>query len=397
MLIDMSIQRFALAASFLLGQVSASTPVASSPVRSSQAHVPTVSCRTELGLNSVKSVPTTTVTRVAHDHTPVVIYSTVQDTVTVTPSTSTATATEYDTTTITSTADTVTDTFSTTSTEYDTATVTLTDDPVTVTVYTTISSTSTSISTISTSAGFTPIVDTFATPTVYKRSLDEEENCSPWLDEYKYPQKVECFEKVVLKTTSISTVTESPSTTTAATPSTAVTETSTITSNSVIVPSDVSTTLSYSTTATITETTLVAGETTTVTSTTTAVVSTATASYYGACAANNIATSPLSSDFGSFAGEYVNVVQFTHIPGQGLSVGNTDSAYDCCVSCIQTSNCAFSYFMAVESSTNYCYLVETNTCSATSVYATVYTDSNPTTINLSNGNCGHYVGTNSPF
>ncbi|KAJ5684633.1 uncharacterized protein N7477_000978 [Penicillium maclennaniae] len=393
----MSIHRFALAASFLLGQVSASTPAASSPVRSSQAHVPTVSCRTELGLNSVKSVPTTTVTRVAHDHTPVVIYSTVQDTVTVTPSTSTATATEYDTTTITSTADTITDTFSTTSTEYDTATVTLTDDPVTVTVYTTISSTSTSISTISTSSGFTPIVDTFATPTAVKRSLDEDENCSPWLDEYKYPQKVECYEKVVLKTTSISTVTESPSTTTAATPSTTVTETSTITSNSVVVPSDVSTTLSYSTTSTITETTLVAGETTTVTSTTTAVVSTATASFYEACAANNIATSPLTSDYGSYAGKYINVVQFTRISGEGMSVGSTDTAYDCCVSCIQTSDCALSYFMAVSGGSNYCYVITTTTCSATSNYATVYTYGNPTTINLANGNCGHYVGTEAPL
>lgn len=388
----MSIQRLTLAAGLLLGQVSASTPAVSSSVPSSQAYIPSVSCRTVLGASSVASVPTTTNTRVVHDPTPVVIFSTTQDTITVTPAVSTTTVTDYETTTVTSTADTVTDTFSTTSTEYDTATVTLTDDPVTATIYYTISTTSTSTSTIATSSGFTPIADTLPTASVYKRSLVEEDSCSPWLDDYKYPKEVKCREKVIIKTTTVSTLTEPPFTTIAPTPSTTVTVTSTITSDSVVVPSDVSTTLSYSTTSTITETSYAAGETSTVTSTTTAVAALATASYYDACAANNIASSPLSSDFGSMAGEYINVLSFTNIPGESLTVGNTNSAYDCCVSCIESPNCAMSYYNAVSSSVQYCYLIHTTTCSATSTYASAFVYGSSTNIELSNGNCGYVKG-----
>ena len=388
----MSIQRLTLAAGLLLGQVSSSTPAASSSVPSSQAYIPSVSCRTVLGTSSVESVPTTTFTRVVHDPTPIVIFSTTQDTVTVTPAVSTATVTDYETTTVTSTAYTVTDTFSTTSTEYDTMTVTLTDDPVTATIYTTVSTTSTSTSTVATSSGFTPIADTMPTASAYKRSLTEDDSCSPWLDDYKYPKEVKCREKVIIKTTTVSTLTEAPFTTIAPTPSTTVTVTSTVTSDSVVVPSDVSTTLSYSTTSTITETSYAAGETSTVTSTTTAVVALATASYYDACAANNIAGSPLSSDFGSMAGQYIYLISFTNVPGESLTVGNTASAYDCCVSCIESSNCAMSYYNAISSSVQYCYLIHTTTCSATSTYASAYVYSSSTTIELSNGNCGYVKG-----
>ena len=388
----MPIHGFVVAAGFLLGQVAAITPAASSPVASSQAYVPSVSCRTQLGTSSLALVPTTTITRTIHDPTPVVVFATTQDTVTVTPDASTVTITNYETTTAVSTAYTVTDVFSTTSTEYDTATVTIIPAAVTAIVPITISTTSTSTSTVASSSGFSPIAETLPTATAAKRSLTEQDDCSSWLDDYEYPQEVECHQKIIVKTTTVSTVTEPPATATAVTPISTVTVTSTITSTSILVPSDVSTTLSYSTTSTITETTFAVAETTTVFSTTTAVAAVATATFYEACGSSNIAGDPLSSEFGSFAGQYMYLIAFTKVPGESLTVGDTSSAYDCCVSCMESSTCAMSYYNAVSSSIKYCYLIHSTTCSQSSVYAKASTHDTSATIQMSNGNCGRVVG-----
>jgi hypothetical protein len=386
----MSIHRFALVVGLLLCQVSATTPAASSAPFSSQAHVSIATCKTELGTESVRSVPTTTITRTIHDPTPVIVLTRTQVTITVTPAVSTETLTDYETTTIVSTASTITDTFSTTSTEFDTATVTLTPAPVTTTIFATLSTTSTSTSTIATSAGFTPVADTLPPSATLKRSLVEnEESCSPYLDDYKYPRKVVCHEQNIIKATTVSTITESPITATATADTSTVTVTNTITSSSVVLPSDVSTTLSYSTTSTITETTVAAGETDTVTSTTTVVGATTATSFYAACATNNIAGLPLSSDFGSAAGKYIYLLAFSHITGQTLRVGNTASAYDCCVSCIESPTCAMSYYNQVSSSVKYCYLMSTTVCSPSTNYATVLLQDAATTMQVSNGNCGH--------
>ncbi|KAJ5118469.1 hypothetical protein N7448_010176 [Penicillium atrosanguineum] len=388
----MSITRFALAVGFLLGHVSAKPSGVSSLAASSQAHTPIVSCRTKLAMTSVALVPTTTITRQVHDPTPLVILSTTRDTVTVTPVV-TVTGIDYETSTVTSIADTITDTFSTTSTEFDTATVTITPDPSTTTVFATVSTTSTSTTTISASAGFTPLAGTMPTPTAVKRSLPEEEDeCSPGLDDYKYPEEVICHEKIILKTTTVSTVTGSPVTLTATASTTTVTITTTITTSSVIVPTDVSTTLSYSTTSTITETSSALAETSTVTATSTVTGALAIATTLGACAANNIAGLPLSSDFGSFAGQYIFEIEFTRIAGQRLTVGDTTSAYDCCVSCQEDSNCAMSYYIGSGASTHYCYLMETTICSFSYNYAVAYVGNSVTTMQMSNGNCGHGNG-----
>lgn len=342
------------------------------------------------------SVPTTTLTRNIHDRRPIVTFTTTQDTVTETPATFTLSLTDYETTTITVTEDTITDTFSTTSTAFDTATVTITDDPVTSTIYTTVSTTSTTTSTITTSDGFTPIADTLPTPTAFRRALVNEDDCpeGPWVDDYQYPLEVECHEKIIFKTTTTSTITAVPITTTTATPTTTATETSTISTTLVVVPSDVSTTLSYSTTSTLTETTYVPRETTTVTSTVTAVAAVATATFLESCAANNLAGAPLSSEFGSTAGQYINEISFGGIPGRSISAGASDSAYDCCVGCIETSDCAFSWFDG-GSSPGYCYLILTSTCSTTSTYGVAGLASYSTTWQLSNGNCGRVEGTDS--
>ncbi|KAJ5930350.1 hypothetical protein N7466_005843 [Penicillium verhagenii] len=386
----MSLLRFALAGLLLqLGHAAAGS--VSSPIPSSQAYKHSATCRTVLGTSSVTSVPTTTLTRRIHDPTPIVVFSTVQDTVTVTPSESTITESHYETTTVTSIETPVTDTFSTTSTEYDTMTATTARESITLTIFSTISITSTATATIATSSGFTPVADTLATPSTYKRSLVLENDCSPYIDDFEYPQEVICEEKVILKTTTTSTVTTAPATTTAVTPSTTVIVTNTITSTSVLVLADISTTLSYSTTSTITVTTLAPVVTDTVTATT-VVTAVTTTSQYAACATNNIAGFPLSSDFGSFAGLYIYDINFASISGFTLIVGNSDSAYDCCVSCQEYSNCAMSFYQVVSSTVNYCYLAQSTVCSATSNYATAYLSETANTYEISNGNCGHYNG-----
>ncbi|KAJ5915873.1 hypothetical protein N7454_010780 [Penicillium verhagenii] len=387
----MSISRLALAA-FLLGHASAGNIQSSAPV-SSQAHVHTAVCHTVIGLTSVASVPTTTITRRIHDPTPVVVFSTVQDTVTVTPSVSTLTETDYETTTITSTASTITDVFSSTSTEYDTATLTVTPNDVTSTVSETVSVTITSTATIGTSAGFSPIADTF-TSLAYnaqKRSLDLEldleSDCGPQIDDYKYAQEVICHEKIIIKTTTISTVTEAPASATAATPSTTVTETNTITTSSVVVPDDVSTTLSYSTTSTITETSTAPAVTDTVTSTATVVAAITTTSAYAACATNNVAGSPLSSEFGLMEGDYITYLSWGTVPGYGTSVlTSVASGEACCISCMELDDCAFSFYSP---SYKYCYRITTTTCSASTVYGTGgVSASSSISYEVSNGPCG---------
>ncbi|PYH86274.1 hypothetical protein BO82DRAFT_350526 [Aspergillus uvarum CBS 121591] len=395
----MSLKFIPLVAGLLLGQAAANVPVpSSSPVASSsqiqsQARA-SVYCHTKLGTSSVSGVlPTSTITRTRHDPTAVVITSTIQGTVTETPALVTVTSTDYVTIILTSTADTVTDTFSTTSTDFTTSTTVVTLPTVTNTVATTVTTTTTSTSTVATSAGFTPLAESLPTATAAKRSLldTEEEDCAAWLDDYQYPQAVECHEKIVVKTTSVETVTAVPITTTAAGSTTTTTVTNTVLTSSVVVPSDVSTTLSFSTTSTITETATAPAVTTTVTSTNTVSVVSST-TMLGACATNNVPSLPFSSDYGNFAGQYTYLLSFTNVPGESLTVGNTASAYDCCVSCQESSTCAMSYYNHLTSSVSYCYLIHTTTCNSASTYAKASIHSSAATIQMSNGPCGQVRG-----
>ncbi|KAJ5939710.1 hypothetical protein N7466_002844 [Penicillium verhagenii] len=380
----------------LLCPVDASTSLSyhpSSPI-SSQAHIHTAVCHTSIGLTSVASVPTTTITRRIHDPSPVVVFSRTQETVTITPSESTLTVTDYETTTVTSTASTVTDVFSTTSTEFDTVTSTVTPADITSTAYSTVSISATITATIAASATFTPIADTLTTTTaLVARSFEPslENDCSPTVDDYQYPQEVICHEKIIIRTTTTSTVTESPATATAAVPSTTVVETSTITTSSVVVPEDVSTTLSYSATSTITEISTAPAVTDTVTSIVTVTTAVTTTSAYAACATNNIAGSPLSSDFGGLAGEYVYSLSWGTVSGYGSSVHSVDTAEDCCISCQEQSNCMGTFGRNI-GAYYYCYLITTDTCSSSSTYGLIYLSNAATSYDFeaSNGNCGQW-------
>ncbi|PYH42497.1 uncharacterized protein BP01DRAFT_417933 [Aspergillus saccharolyticus JOP 1030-1] len=397
----MALKLIPLVAGLLLGQVSAVAPLQSSSAAASSSPVQartqaSVYCHTKLGTSSISGVlPTSTITRTRHDPTPVIITSTTQATVTETPAVVTVTETDYVTTIITTTAATVTDTFSTTSTDFATSTVVVTPQTVTSTVAVTVSTTTTVTSTIAPYAGFTPLADTLPTVQPAKRSLleseEEEGDCAAWLDDYQYPQAVECHEKIVVKSTSVATVTAVPITTTLAGSTTTATVTSTIFSSSVVVPSDVSTTLSFSTTSTITETATAPAVTATTTTTNTVSVTTST-TFQGACATNNVASLPLSSDYGNFVGQYIYLISFTNVPGESISVGNTASAYDCCVSCQESSTCAMSYFNQLSSSLAYCYLIHTTTCSSATTYATARIHGSAATIQMSNGPCGRVVG-----
>ncbi|KAJ5223492.1 hypothetical protein N7468_008034 [Penicillium chermesinum] len=351
-----------------------------------------MTCRTELATTSVKSVPTTTLTTTIHGKHTVVVYSTARDTVIYTP-VSTETATDYTTTTLTSTADAVTDTFSTTSTVFDTATLTVTADPTTITFVSTTSTVSTRTYTIAAAGGFTPIVDTLTAPTLLKRALlEEEDTCSPWIDDYKYPKAVECHEKLIIKPTTTSVITATPFTATATTSTTTVTVTSTVTTSSIVLPSDVSTTLSFSTTSTITETTSVPGETSAATITATVLGTVSATSVYAACATPNIASAPLGAEFGSNAGQRISQMVLSNIPGQQLRVGNSASAYDCCASCMADAACAMGWTSEEGTSSKYCYFMETRLCSQSETFAHAYLSStSPVGFQAFNGNCGKVI------
>ncbi|OJJ42253.1 hypothetical protein ASPZODRAFT_1502396 [Penicilliopsis zonata CBS 506.65] len=378
----MSLYRIALTAGFLLGQAAANVPIASS----SAASQPSFACWTDLGTESVASIPTSTATKTIHDANPVIVYTTTQDTVTVTPAASTVTLTDYATTTVTDIAGTLTDTFSTTSTEYDTATVTVTADPITATLSITVSVTATSTSTIGTSSGFIPIADSLTGTTVYKRDVSET-SCPLGHDDYQYATSVECVTITAIKTTTTETVTAAASTVTAASETSTVSTTSTITSSTTMVAEEVSTTLSYSTTSTITETSTAPAVTSTVTATTTVTAAVSTTSVYGACATDNLAGAPLSSLFGSLAGEYIQNIYATTF-AETLSSSSSASAYDCCVSCQENSACMYSAWYD-----SYCYIVTSSVCSVSTYYGTADLVSSSATWGyvVSNGNCARVV------
>jgi hypothetical protein len=129
--------------------------------------------------------------------------------------------------------------------------------------------------------------------------------------------------------------------------------------------------------------------TSTVTSSTTVTSGVTTTAYYAACATNNIANTPLSSDYGSLAGQYIYEVELNNIPGEAISAASASSAYDCCVACQQNPQCAFSYFFVTSSP--FCYVLTTTTCSS-STYGTAITEaSSAGALALSNGPCGHII------
>ncbi|KAF7712856.1 Uncharacterized protein PECH_001991 [Penicillium ucsense] len=375
--------------SLFVGQASATSRVASSsPIASPSSFPPHISveCHTRLATTSVAVVPTSTVTRTIQDYNPVVVYVTTQETITTTPSVVTEVETSFETQTVTSTASAITDTFSTTSTVYAYTVVTVTPPPGTSTVLVTTTTTQTTTSTIPAPAGFTPLVDSLLQPTFFRRGLDDDNTCPIGPDDYKYPSAVKCIAKLTVTPTTTSTVTAVPLTNTASTPVVTTTLTSTLTSTSVVIPEEVSVTLSYSTTLQQTLTTSGIPTYTVVTATTTQTASVSATPVYNACLSNNIGGgSPLGPEYGPIAGKVVDALYFTSLPGAHLNTVATSSAYDCCVQCQGTPNCAGSFYIR-----NDCYLVTTTVCS-TSSHIHAHANNGAGGFDISNGPCATYV------
>lgn len=373
----------------LLGLADAAPKKVNQPNRETQHHTSTkVSYQTSFGRQVYHGhVPTSTVRHTRFNPLPVIIFSTTHLTTTVTPAVVTVTETDYVTSTISVTAAASTDVVSITSTEIDTETTTTTLDPVTSTISTDTTTTLTSTSTIPTPNGFTPLVDTFATPTAIKRELSLLEDRSQRFDiaDFKYPHSLRCVHEIIIEVIIIDIVVGKPITKTLRPQMSTAHTTSIITSTSTIVPAEVSTTVTESVTSMISSTVTAPAVTSTTTSTNTVTVSTST-TFYDACATNNVAPSPLTSDYGSFEGQYIDSV----LLGRGSLVsGNDNSAYDCCVSCMQDSNCGISIYWPGGT----CYLLETTTtCSPTSLFGTVGTTAGYSGGSVSNGPCGHAVG-----
>ncbi|KAF2501738.1 hypothetical protein BU16DRAFT_206517 [Lophium mytilinum] len=344
-----------------------------------------LNCATKMGKHSACPVPTCTKLWTV-EAPPVIIPSYTQMTLTYTGNASTITSTETVQVTATVTDSTITDTFSTTSTEYDTITETI-STTTTFTETDTATTTSTYTSSVPTASGFVPVSDTL---NGYPGSQSQKRNdwsqlearaansteCGVPKDDY--PQSVECLAEIMVQSTKLVTVTQSPTVTIITPAPSSTTVQSTTTSTSTIVPDDVSTTESFSTTETMTETaTLSFTETAT---TTTTVEAAAATTVIAACAADNIV--------GPIDGRSIYNV-FNIGPNAATIYDNAaaTSAYDCCAQCFNKDGCTGSIY-----GYGRCLLMHNSarTCdsqSANVAYFVAQTGSGGYAV--SNGNCGY--------
>lgn len=125
------------------------------------------------------------------------------------------------------------------------------------------------------------------------------------------------------------------------------------------------------------------------TTTTTAYVSTVTntilapsATFYAACADDNLLSND-PDDGGNLCDAYAS---------DSTVVVNTDSAYDCCVACQQNSNCGGALFTVADST---CLIDQpSGTCDPTSGGINIYgCGDNPVRYIAIDGNCGAVAGT----
>lgn len=353
-----------------------------------------VTCITKQGLKSVS--PVKTATQVLTLPLYAVRITTSTPSSTTTPTTSTTIVSTTDTILTTTTLPVETDTVTSTSTDLQTETITE-DALVSVTSTTTSTVTTTETTTIAASAGFIPAESSF--PGAQKRSIFSQDVTEDRLENRQaqkrvtlsylgskfvaqpavYPQAVSCVGVVAVVTTLVRIRT--------------ATTTRVVTAETPITTS----TLSFVTTSTLTETPLRAATTTTVTtSPTTTVTTTVTqtssitetatvtqaapqATYYAACADNNIVTTYNGQPFGQ-ASYSPGIVDLAGLPAS--------SAYDCCVACINAAGCAGTAFVIPS---NYCYtFTSPNTCSQDTIAGRGIVGSSSVWA-FSNGYCGRTV------
>ncbi|KAI8664428.1 hypothetical protein NCS55_00951500 [Fusarium keratoplasticum] len=199
-----------------------------------------------------------------------------------------------------------------------------------------------------------------------------------------YAQSVRCIK--IVKTVRVSTVvpstcvrTRSTTVTLAISTSTDLTTATAFVTTTVTVPT--ATGITVTVTPTVTAQTTVTSTATTTTTDTTTVTETAPAqTVYAACGASN----QVSSANGGHPFSAINV---NSGDSQNQVFSRTaNSAYDCCVSCLQTTNCVFSYY----DNAGGCEVVVGQTCNQQDAMGTSFETSQDGGLNyvLSNGPCG---------
>ncbi|KAJ4244016.1 hypothetical protein NW762_014629 [Fusarium torreyae] len=359
-------------------------------------------CSTRYARSSVQPVPSTTTTRRATLTAFRFVCQTV--TSTVTPATSTTTITDTSTSTTIVTLPESTDTFTITSLFTTTSTQSQSVTSIS-TVVTTTTEVTTSTSTVATPAGFTPVALEDGYAARRKRGLSKrcrrkktkspetpktpETNNSALNNTIKrvgnrlaffpimYPQAVTCRDTIEVVVTS--SIIRPSCRTTPTTTITLPTITSTVRASTTTVvtstasPPDASTTITTSSTVTVmTTTTSTLTSITTSTSTSTSIAPAQTT--YAACSANNLVNSANGG----------HAIEQLFLSGP-LVQANVGTAYDCCVSCMQTTNCVGSGFAGGQ-----CNMVVGTTCDATSQdqggFGTA--DNTDLFLTISNGPCG---------
>ncbi|RFN54956.1 hypothetical protein FIE12Z_803 [Fusarium flagelliforme] len=359
-------------------------------------------CSTSLGLKSVKSVKTSTKTVNIN----LTAYKKVCPTVikTITPKPKTTTRTNTVTSTIVSTLPKGTDTVTTTSTDTSTSTVSE-STTITNTAFSAVFVTETPTSTIPTSADFTPVAsdvtyvakkrDITGRFAVKKRgkvtgNFPQKNTCvkgsQPSYYPAAYPQSVTC--RKVIKTITTKTITlkyciHKP-TRTIYLPRKTSTRYDTVTTTTTRVVGQPAETITVTATDTATETTTTIStqtDSTTLTETQTSVAPTAT--FYAACASNNI-IGAANGNHGIVAITYNDRGSSNQVIGSSAR-----TAYDCCVACQTTTNCISTDFYPP---LNTCSLVIAPTCNPGSTFSTGYqtgSSRNPGSgFIVSNGPCG---------
>ncbi|KAL8938606.1 MAG: hypothetical protein Q9211_003131 [Gyalolechia sp. 1 TL-2023] len=333
----------------------------------SSSTVTATTCTTSLGASSKSSIPTIIYTRSLPAEV-VVLLAVSTPVETVTPHEVTATDTVQDFTTTTVTDSAVTGVFSTTATIYETESTTSTDTFITTSTSTETTTASTSI-TVPTPTGWktstnttgrttradgviVDVQETLMQDTDFQQPLQDDVWSSfppdnhgppgrekPWPPGYKhpippgrgrkspwsekYPSSVDC--KSLALGYKIRTD-----------------MTQTITSTSTIVPARVTKTESFSTTSTTTTT--LTSSVTVVSSTTQLVTASTTITSYAACATDNI-LGPKVDKEDLFLVDLMTDASNPPDPGSSGQMVPANSAYDCCVRCLLSSqNCQYSVF-----------------------------------------------------
>ncbi|CAD6575139.1 MAG: hypothetical protein ASARMPRED_007105 [Alectoria sarmentosa] len=300
-------------------------------------------CSTSIGTVSKSSVGSTTAFLTVLETCTVISTSTPIVTISPAPKTTTSTTTKFLTSTKT-VPNTSLNTFTSTTTIVGTVSITTVVATTTVTSTETDATTSTPTTTIPTSAGFVPassaplLKKRAAAPTPARSDLlaarrPNLQSKRALTSSQVFPESVTCgvLVEIISSSTKVATA---PTATVHACTST-ITRVSTVTST--IVSTNVSpaapTTQTISSTIYVTST-IAATSTTTQVSTVSNTVIAPSATFYAACASNNLLSND-PYDGGNLCSAYAvdNTVQL-----------NTDSAYDCCVACQQNSNCGGAFF-----------------------------------------------------